>query len=119
LGSRIVCVFEEISFSLTLLGYALHLKLIADDLRFFLFFLLLLLVTGRFFFLLVQQLLHSNHLAHRETDLVAKALTLFTTSLDGGLVIVDFLHGEGGTLRGSHSKPLRVRSGYFRKESIR
>ena len=39
--------------------------------------------------------------------------------LDGFFLGVDFLHGGRSTLSGSHSKPLRVRSGYLRKESIK
>lgn len=109
---------EDISF-FGLLGLTFDFKLETDDFRLLLFLLFLLIITSRLFFFLVKELLYVDHLAQSQSDLVAQSLALFATSFDCCLFRVDFLHEENGTLRGSHSKPLRVRSGYLRKESIR
>jgi hypothetical protein len=44
---------------------------------------------------------------------------LLVSCLYGFFLGVDFLREGKSTLRGSHSKPLSVRSGYLRKESMR
>lgn len=109
---------EETSF-FALLRFTLHLEFVLDHLRLLLLFLLSLLLAGRSLLLLIQQLLHADHLAQSQTHLVAKTLPLLATSLNRSLLRIHLLHLNISTSRGSHSNPLRVRSGYLRNESIR